>query len=339
MANIILSNSPITAYNDTLYINDETFEPKLFFTDTYSSLYYMLLRKDDTQTTVISSGKLNGYNNGISYNYRYDFNNFIRIDNQLNPTFINVDELGSLKFNGNNSCMLSLLIDDVDLLQANKTSGKLQTKTNGEVILNPVNTTSQLVCNQMFEYKFWDKSKGLDILLQSNPQYERSSYFPITMYNGSVKYEFLSSTSTTAKLVTTQLLTKTNGYDYTVYLLRIPELCLRFVIQGFDTEGFPLFNSTNLTQCKESNNYFFWNKNGSFDVLHCSGNNNEVNVIKKNNLQIGNSTIITDIEIRKQIKQNSGLKLKQEQVYSLIASPKAITINDNTNGTTYNASI
>ena len=53
---------------------------------------------------------------GSVYNYRFDFNNFIKIENQSEPEFELLDSLGSLKFSGNNSSTLTLCIDTTNVL-------------------------------------------------------------------------------------------------------------------------------------------------------------------------------------------------------------------------------
>lgn len=323
MAITITTNSPIPATSGTHYINADTFEPKLFFTDTVASYNYILLRKDSDATRVVSNGKLQGFGSS-PYKYRFDFSNYIKIDNQEDIVFENFDQVGSVKFSGNNSSTLYLCIDTVDLLAANILSGVLTSEINGMIKVATGHTVAEIVCDQMLEYKFWDKKEETLIMFESNPVVDFNKYFVVTMYGGHLYYNYYTSSNSVA--CASPMMTKASGYDYTVYMLRIPANTLWLGLQGYDNENHQIIGGNITAQCYDYTNYYFWNPNGTFDSLHCKGTDNIIETISKKNIQIGNKAVYNDITILKQIKQNSGFSLTQEQIYGLLESPSVVSM-------------
>lgn len=326
MATVITNDSPLTSGATHQYINEVDFEPKLFFTDSNAKLYYILLRKDSTNTKVVQYGILNGYKEGSVYDYRFDFDNYIKIENQIDPDITMVDTLGSFKFNGFNTSTLSLCVDTTDVLAQNLIAGHIKQETNGEMLLVSGHTTSQIVCDTMFEYVFHDKTDGDCVLFETNPIVEFEKYFTFTVYDGIVYYNFYSNATTV--MCATPGCTRTAGYDYTVYMLRIPSGTMYLGIEGYDEVNNQFIGTSYQPKCYGYTNYYFFNTNGAFDSIHCKGTDNIVDVVTKNGIQVGNKMVYTDINIQKQIKQNTGLALTQEQIYGLIESPNVLKINE-----------
>lgn len=319
----ITNNSPIDITGGTLYLNDPDFESNLFFTDSNSSLYYMII----SGQYVVTSGILQGYYNGTNYDYRFDFNNYIKIDNQSIGDFINIDNIGSFKFSGNNSCTLSFCLDTVDMIYSNITAGNLQRLSNGEVTYTSGHTISNIVSDNIFTYKFWDKVEGDDILIETNQVVEYNKYVIFTVYTGSFYYT-IKDTNNNYILTLSSGDNWTSGYDYTVYMIRIPSTTLFLDYTIFDRNTVQLFANIIYAKCYGYTNYYFWNPNGTFDTLHCTGSDYINETVTKNSVQVGNRTIYTDIVTKKEIKQNTGFGLSQDQVYGLIKTPNVIKLNE-----------
>lgn len=298
MAITILPSSPLL--NSEVYnINNSDFEAKLLFTSTDATYNYILLRNNGEITKVVSSGILSGYPTDV-YNYRFNFDNYIKIENQNDPVFELIDQFGSVKFEGYNSCTLSLCIDTTDLLAANLTAGHLVKDSYGEITL--VHTISDIIADVKFTYKFQDRTDGLDILFESN--FFGTSYIPGTIYYGSITYNNGVSTTITK-----------GTKDYTVVLIKTTNVDTVITSSGGEV------NLVVPTKCN-FNKYYFWNPNGAFDSITCTGTDNIVDIITKENINIGNKAIYSDIKIQKQIKQNTGFGLTQNQMYGLIESPE-----------------
>ena len=71
----ILSNSPIQSINETIYLNDAAYQGDLFFSDTATKLYYIVVRKEVDNYKVVASGLMNAYNTG----YRFNFDSYFII--------------------------------------------------------------------------------------------------------------------------------------------------------------------------------------------------------------------------------------------------------------------
>lgn len=309
MAITILNNSPIKSTTGTLYTNDPNFDSRLFWTSDETKLYYAVIREE----IVIASGLLNGYDNGTNYSYRFDFNNYIKINNQESIVFTATGTTGTLMFSCNNSSTISLLLDNSNVITTNLTTSGLTQNMSGPIIVSDGYVPSGLTYDSYFEYKFWDKTAGADILFESISTYSKNSYYPVTVYNGTVNG-----------------LAKQAGYDYTVYMFYLSGTT--FSVNAINGSSVTLKNITVSTTNTCYNDWYFWNTNGAFDSLHCKGNNNEVNTATKTSISNGNKTIYTKIAIQKEIKQNTGFGLNASQMYALVSSPLVYKI-------TYNSSL
>ena len=67
--------------------------------------------------------------------------------------------------------------------------------------------------------------------------------------------------------------------------------------------------------------YYFWSENGAFDTIYCSGVANKIIDVEKEYINVNGRQIPLKITSVEKIKHNTGLSLKQEQIYSLIRSP------------------
>lgn len=306
MAITILNNSPIKSATGTLYINTPNFDSRLFWTSEEDKLYYAVIREE----IVIASGLLNGYDNGTNYSYRFDFDNYIKINNQESIVFTATGTTGTLMFSGNNSSTISLLLDNSNVITTNlATSGLTQTMS-GTIIVSDGYVPSGLTYDSYFEYKFWDKTSGNDILFETISTYSKNSYYPVTVYNGTVNG-----------------LAKQAGYDYTVYMFYMSGTT--FSVNAINGSSVTIKNITVPTTNSCYNDWYFWNLNGTFDSLHCKGNANEVDTSTKSSLKNGNKTIYTKITIQKEIKQNTGFGLTEAQLYALVSSPLVYKITYN----------
>lgn len=321
----ITPNSPInTDINFLININDSSFDPRLFFTDANNKFYYMLLRKEfDGVIKVVASGILQGHPNGINYDYRFDFTNYIKIDNQGTPVLTPFG-YNSYTFSGTNSCPIYLCISSVNnMIDQNISNGNLQLLTNGEVILDGQVTPDELICSYYFEYNFVDKDTNNigvnNVLLPTISIPNRGMLFPVTTNRYNIRVDvYANNTAIHNDFIKTG--------DYSCGLIYIHNDCTQVNIYALINNSYVLtYELSPKNTCNSP--YYFFNKNGAFDALYCEGIANEVDSVERNTLQVGNKKIQTEISIIKQIKQNTGLKLTQEQVYSLISSPLVYKLN------------
>ena len=81
MAITITSDSPIQSTFGVYYLNEPNQKNELFIQDTKNvNLEFSIVRKEGALYKVIYSGKATGYKSGSNYYYRFNFDNFIKID-------------------------------------------------------------------------------------------------------------------------------------------------------------------------------------------------------------------------------------------------------------------
>lgn len=316
----ITNNSPIETTGGTLYINSTDFESKLFFTATASTYYYVIVRDG----YVIANGILQGHSNGTNYDYRFDFDNYIKIENQKDIVLTNIDLSGCMTFNSKLSSTITLCIDTTDIVAQNITAGHFTTLANGQIMLVGGHTTSQIVCDDRFEYKFIDKEDSTPYKFETVITKSQNTFISITIYEGyTLGYSLQYVVNGNGTELSSAELPVAAGYDSRTFLINTSQPANKFNwgIYNDNTEQTLISDSWDLTSPTCFNRWYFYNPNGSFDTLNTVGNMNQISTITKNTIRVGNNIINTDITNTKQIKQNSGFGLTESQINGLIYSP------------------
>lgn len=294
------------------YLNSNSFDSRLLFSDTNSSLNYYVVRLDynDNNWKIISAGKLNGYSDSATYDYKFDLDKYIKISHyrelnlerlyEYNETILYQD---LIKYN----CQVSLFLTIGNLITDNSSLITLQ--NNGEYWLNSGILPTDLTSTYSYHYIFYDKVNSTNPLPDNKVIYT-GTWLPITSY---------STLNINVKIVTKEGLTiMDNGLSTLTSLY--PRLFYIYI--PINAHIVYLNNIPYYTTLKCSvNSYNFWNINGCLDVIYTEGNIHEVNNIEKEYITINNVKIPLNIKINKQYKANSGFRLNQDQVYSLIKSP------------------
>ena len=312
----ITSNSPLQSTPD-IYLNDK-YQTELFFTDNKPEYSYIVILKEGLTYKVIGYGKLSGRGNGIDNDYRFDFNTFIKIPKQEISITNHRTHLAS--FVGDNRSNLWLLINDSDVLHKNMTGGYISQLSNGEYVLDSSYIPSDLDCDYIFNYRFWDRASDTNFFIPSNVY--TSEVLPVTIYIGVMYYTMYNGNT-----IINQSSFSLDSNIYRVGLLRIPANCTRVEFElrnGVTT----LHTQTIFTQSACINNYYFFNPSGAFDILRCQGTLNEVSTTEKEEIKVRNSVVYTKLKVLKQLKQNSGLLLSDSQVRGLIQSPYVYKFTD-----------
>lgn len=259
----IKNNSGIQTTITNYYINNKYFNSNLFFTSASSELYYILIRTDnnDGKNKVVLNGKFIGRSNGLNYDYRFNYDKFIKIDNQLNNLeFTKIDDLGSQKFSGFNSSKLFMCLATSDLLETNITNGKLSVKTNGEIWITDGQTPSTLVKDYIVTTTFWDKEDDKNWSIGTKTVFQNRTFVPITVYNGAkITYYLLDSNRDLMWSSTASPLVCESGKDYTVYLIYLNDNVKYLHIYNYNDSIAQIENSpyAQINLLKES---------GSFDI-------------------------------------------------------------------------
>lgn len=343
----ILENSPLkytgsTSNPQKYLINDVDFESKLYFTSTVNTLFYTIFRVDPTETICIAAGKLSGHYNDVSYDYRFDFNNYITIYNQVTPVLEYIQAPISsgftygppmYYFKGNNSTKLYFLLSNVEIVNSNITYMLLTKKANGEVILANDVSIDEVVATDRLYFQFWDKKTNNDIIkYTTDNEAVASEKYVLTVY----KYPLMELDDIIFRIyreynnVNYQFYQiDPENYDYVTYLIQLPEDLVNFMIIA--KPGINAIKPKIVINPGCYNKYYYMSDNGAFDCIKCTGTMNEVNSVTRKNYQLGNKLIQTRIDVIKQIRQNTGFNLNENQIYSLINSPNVYTIDNSNN--------
>lgn len=298
------------------YLNATNFDSRLLFSDTNAALNYAVIRYDydDSKYKVIANGRLEGYSNNTDYDYRFDFENYIRIEHYKT---LNLD-----KFNSRNDIQyqslpkymsrISLVLYTGNILTAN--AGKITKQANGEYWLNAGQTPSSLVYTYEYDYKFYDKSTNTLNPVTTSPLIYNEGWLPVTVYSSTVPTTIVTKDSSNITIETINLYSTIEGVA-TVYLIYIfPTYA---TVEIGTTSVLKRFKPLNC----ESNRLYYWNIDGALDVIYSDGNTHSVSTVNKEYVRIGNNKLPVKINIENQLKVNTGFKLAQEQIYGLIKSP------------------
>jgi len=319
-------NSPIKVTTGTLNLNNSDFSSKLFFDSSVSTYNYIIIRDN----YVIAKGILSGYNNNTNYDYRFDFNDFIKIDNQNEIILNNIDLSGCMTFDSKCSCNLSLLIDTTDIISQNITAGHLVLLSNGQVSLVGGHTIEQLICDNLFNYKFIDKDDDSVYKFETIITKTQDTFISITIYSGYTFSYSLQYVNITPTEISNSELSVTAGYDRKTFLINTsnPANLFNWTIYNSDTEQTLISDSWVLSPTNCYNQWYFYNPNGTFDTIKTTGNLNEISNITKDTIKVGDKIINTNIVNNKQIKQNTGFSLTDSQIKGLIYSPYIYTLDN-----------
>ena len=132
-----------------------------------------------------------------------------------------------------------------------------------------------------------------------------------------IKLEQGGMTSTTSAMI-----------GYVTYMIRVPENAVSVEFKITDTQGTTSYAFKAIDGCMKP--YYFWNENGAYDSIYCSGVANRVLDVDKEYINVNGSQIPLKITSIEKIKHNTGLSLFQEQIYSLIKSPAIHSLEDDT---------
>lgn len=298
-------SSPISTTSGTIYTNSPTASTELFIYDnSYSSHMVTFIRKEGTKYKLVYTGMVHGFPDiYYEYLYRFDFGRFIKY-NGIDTTLTHDGPYLSY-FSGNNDCDLTLCFGDIFT-----TSGyMIDTYPNGEKYLKPGYTPTDVIATK-YRYTFIDREDSIGYY-KPGALY-RDSWYPITVYSGTVHFSLFDTSNT---LLKTSSIGVDSGYNYKVAFIKIPSN-VRSVQFAYGATGLPeIYPSEGCVK-----QVFFMGRNGSFDALHCTGVDNVREEVRKEYIAVGKNTIITKQETQKQIIQNTGLGISSSQMYGLLNS-------------------
>lgn len=322
---IIQTFSPLQD-SGSYFINNAEFEGRLMFTDTNSKLDYIVIRYDpiDSTNKVIASGLLWGNSASGTYQYKFDFDSFIKI-NQTNDLTATAYDATSYILAQHNTCKVYLLLKANTIVGINSileaNAANLTYNANGEVWCNIA--PSSFIKDYLVSYHFYDKIDNKQIIDNNSNIILQDSFYPITLVNIEGETPIIWSTNfkmyvynSAGSIIGDYAGYPNNNADGQTYFLYIDPSAVKVYIE---TENFTGWKQVE-PNCNR-NVWYFNGSNGQIDMTVTDANIHEVENTTRNYIQIANKRYPIRIETQKQLKVNTGFRLKGEQIYSLLKSP------------------
>lgn len=182
----ILENSYISSGTTDYYLNKDDFDSRILFTSTGSTLHYAVVREEITTASdsavrydkiarvIKEYGVLTGIENNGLYQYRYNFKNFILVNNQKNIN--DVKEISFSRYNsiesrgdgylhkayystGCDYCKLYLIVSSDDFMTNNINLNNIIQRVNGDLEFHPEKNINDIIADDKLSLKFIDRSK------------------------------------------------------------------------------------------------------------------------------------------------------------------------------------
>ena len=204
--------------------------------------------------------------------------------------------------------------------------------------------------NNIFMYKLFDSN---DNIIYESPQLRKGEHTEVIgvadHYILTESDNFVLNEESDAYIGMEDGMDKFEGamVGYVTYLIRIPENAEYISFAIFDRGGYDIVQAPQYASLYPTieevgthsksvyafktfdgcmNPYYFWNGNGGYDTIYCSGTKNVINEVDKQYIKVNGISRPIKITTTVKYKHNTGLTLKQEQIYSLINAPQVNNI-------------
>lgn len=317
--------SPIKTTTTTYYLNEPTSfkSGELMFSDSDSTLYAMILRRDYADPTkyfVLENLKLTGFNNGSSYDYRIDLSNWIKIPHPdikvssvirpMNMWYIETPD---------NRCLIKLLIGTTNPLTTNLSF--ITTLPNGQKYLPTVGvngiTANKLIANWVFQDN-----------LQAGFTTERDIYsggitsFTLGLFNNIVLdyiYYYDAAGSVISDYSLTNDITASESVFKTL-ISKVPSNAVRLTI-SYRISGYENIIHKNIIKGCIQNSYVYYGTKSQIATLNCAGKREQIDNITRSEIKTGKKSKYLKIDRETTYQQNTGIYLSQDTIFDIAAAP------------------
>lgn len=326
--------SPIKTTTTTYYLNEPTSfkSGELMFSDSDSTLYAMILRRDYADPTkyfILENLKLTGFNNGSSYDYRIDLSNWIKI------THPDIKVTSSLTPNiwyietPDNRCLIKLLIATTNPLTTN--SSLITTLPNGQKYIPTVSINSTIANKLIANWVFQDN-------LQAGFTTERDIYaggitsFTLGLFNNIVLdyiYYYDAAGSVISNYSLTNDITSSESVFKTL-ISKVPSNAVRLTI-SYRISGYENIINKNIIKGCIQNSYVYYGTKSQIATLNCSSKRERIDNILREEIKTGNNSKLLKIEKETTYQQNTGVYLSEETIFDISLAPFLTEIVTDTN--------
>lgn len=365
---IVTSNSDIQEGNSRVYLNNTEQLTNLFFTSAKAKQYYFLMRDEEVISNGVLQGFLENSLFNYRYNflhfikiYNQEIPKKESLDSYGSYKFVGDNTCNLYLYIGDTDILQANITASKLIV---KSDGRIYLNRAFHTYEDIERDHKVFVTFIDASFVSYDKNGyELQYRIETQPIALRGSYMPVTVYrNNSIQYEFKGIGGSIYKSPILKkgtdsanpgnndgyILTQSDGYiwdehskyikleqgmtsispmnGYVTYMIKIPNNAITVDLKVTTTQGETNYSYKAMDGCMTP--YYFWNENGAYDSIYCSGVANKVLEVEKEYINLNGTQIPLKITSIDKIKHNTGLALKQEQIYSLVKSPVIHKVED-----------
>ena len=327
--------SPLKTSTTTYYLNEPTSfkSGELMFSDSDSTLYAMILRRDYADPSkyfILENLKLDGFNNGSSYDYRIDLSNWIKIihpDIKVSTT-IRPQNMFYIE-TPDNRCLIKLLIGTTNPLTDN--SSFITTLPNGQKYIPTVAINGTIANKLIANWVFQDN-------LQAGLTTEKDIYaggitsITLGLFNN-VVIDYIYYYDASGSLISNYSLTNDISASESVFktlISNVPSNAVRLTI-SYRISGYENIVNKNIIKGCIQNSYVYYGTKSQIATLNCAGKRERIDNILREEIKTGNNSKLLKIEKETTYQQNTGLYLSEETIFDISLTPFLTEIVSTTN--------
>lgn len=328
--------SPLKTSTTTYYLNEPTSfkSGELMFNDSDSTLYAMILRRDYADPTkyfILENLKLDGFNNGSSYDYRIDLSNWIKITHpDIKVTSALTPNVWYIE-TPDNRCLIKLLIGTTNPLTTN--SSLITTLANGQMYI-PTTSINSTIANKLIAN--WVFQDNLQAGLTTEKDIFAGGITSITLglFNNIV-LDYIYFYNAGGSVISDYSLTNDINSSDSVFktlICKIPSNAVKLTI-SYRISGYENIVNKNIIKGCIQNSYVYYGTKSQIATLNCSGKCERIDNILREEIKTGNNSKLLKIEKETTYQQNTGLYLSEETIFDISLAPFLTEIVSTTNQT------
>lgn len=317
--------SPVNPDNYTVYSTTTLKEPEMFFTSDYSSLYFLITRKEGTSYKILAQLNLKGYNNNVDYDYRFDFQNYLKFIKDISfdsiDTYTNYTTIKTPIEYLNNE--FYLFYSTYDIINELSNQPYIDIKDNGEMYIETYNIGNILYSERSDNIFFTTISyvswfADVDLYL--------NTLFTITIGQGNKNIDWVKFyTSDNVLIQSISGLNAELGYYKTLFA-EVP-INTSYLQYSINTNGYnPVVYTVHSKGCA-TGQYFFISDSLPIDNIIMTGRKDVSVMTEKEKVTVSNYERVIGIKKRNKILHNTGFSTSSNKVLEILKSPIIFTFD------------
>ena len=325
----INSKSPIDPNTlEDYYLNEPTFKgTELWYSDVNEFNYVMILRFDPDSANIydiVYYERNDGEpNSSATYDYRFDFSNFIEI---VRPT-IQLNKSGQVyyMYYYNPVCKFFILIDKDDFMLDPNFLSLVYNESNNDMYMFTNDIIYNVNVDNNLEVRFSDYlNQSLKATYDS--ELYKGTYYCINLRIATVTY--LTAYDTNGNVIIQYTTDFTNvPYKIRTLFYPIPENT-SYIIFDVTYDSQHHYIRKDVIDICVKNQYFYYGLDNPIESICFSGKRNKVEQTTKQNIVFGRRERTVNMFIQEKYLQNTGLNMIENKLFDMAKSPYLFEIVD-----------